>query len=613
MDDQSGPAKALKPFRVHILVFLLAFLAALTVAHPAFFFTDEWITANQLAQMHDGNQAILNEGKYGSFENGTVTSYFTSRNNYLGYPLFYPLIAFPAECLVYFFGNDIIFFITYLWTFLLIVLALTLNKFFPNYIYMGKYRWTSGLILISFVSLLLNLVFYVPFNLTGKNSGPEIIAIIFTNTVLFAVLAVMIYEILKMIFQNSPWAFFGTAVCVSCSSYLFWTNVGKDHLVVILLLAVVLFMVIRFLSENDLRALSSGFFFVGLLIWARPELGIFIFIALFVGTSLIYLSDYTLHDTMVSPLKLMLSPLFTLAGAAPFFINNYLVSGNIFIPAFVLTQKSSLAQSSIEGSNPVVDNTVSALLQVNSMTTVTPLSTFPSDVYGILFFPQSGSMGILPLVPVFVSAVMILPVLLMKIRIRFDCREKMILGILVLLSLAVFGAYLNRVAGLNTDLGIMPDIRYLSPLYLPLTIAGLMIIRKAPGITERPFELLADMGITWLILLPVSLSVILFCHSPPLGWNNVFILIDRWATMAIFVITVVFVLLYYRMIVSRTHDGPGSRVAHAAFAFMCALPLVWQAAASFLALLFVNAWGGYYFWIPVLFKVFSMIHMIPYS
>lgn len=612
MDGHLSPAHILIPYRIHILVFLLAFLAAFTIAHPAFVFTDEWITANQLSQMYEGNQVVLNEGKYGSFENGTVTSYFTSRNNYLGYPLLYPLVAFPGECLVYFFGNDIIFLITYLWSFLIIALALVLNTFFPDYTYVGKYRWTAALIVLSFVVLFLNLVFYVPFNLTGKNSGPEIIAIIFTNILLFAVFAVILYEILRTIFQDPSWAFFGTAICISCSSYVFWTNVGKDHLLIALLFSAILVLVLRFLVKNDLRMLASSFFFAGLLIWARPELGIFIFSSLCACVGLFFLSNYPQQDTLTARAKMMLSPLLTLVGAIPFFVNNYYVSGNIFIPAFVLTQNSAISQSGLNGSIPAVDTTISSLMQVNAMTSVTPLSTFPADLYGILILPQSGGMGILPLVPVFVSAVMLLPLILMKTRVRFDGNEKMILGVLFLLSLAVFGAYVNRIAGLNTDLGILPDIRYLSPVYLPLTIAGLLIIRKAPGITWRPLKLLTSMGITWLALLPITISLILFCHPAPIGWNNVFIVLDTWATVVIFLFTILFVFLFYYMTFTNTCKGL-EWLLNPVFACMCALPLVWQASASFLSLLFVNGWGGYYFWIPILFKMFSMIYTIPYS
>ena len=80
-------------YRAHILVFLVAFFIAITLAHPAFFVNDEWITANQLSQLHDGKQLMFNEGKYGTYENGTASVYFSLKDNILGYSLFLPLIS----------------------------------------------------------------------------------------------------------------------------------------------------------------------------------------------------------------------------------------------------------------------------------------------------------------------------------------------------------------------------------------------------------------------------------------------------------------------------------------------------------------------------------------
>jgi hypothetical protein len=68
MDDFSmALEKILVRYKVHILIFLLAFFIAITFAHPSILFTDEWITLNQISQLHDGHQIIFNEGKYGSF------------------------------------------------------------------------------------------------------------------------------------------------------------------------------------------------------------------------------------------------------------------------------------------------------------------------------------------------------------------------------------------------------------------------------------------------------------------------------------------------------------------------------------------------------------------
>jgi len=337
MNCQSVPEKITGSFRVHILVFILAFLAALTFAHPAFFFNDEWITGNQLAQLKEGHQPFVNEGKYGTFQNGTPTTYFTIRNNYLGYSLLFPILSLPAAWMVDLFGDNFVFFITYLWTFLLLALALLLNSAFPEYTYVRKRQWTPALYVLAFALFFLNLQFYRPFPLTGAGASPEIMAIVLTNVLLFACLAVIVYEICRVIFHDIHYAIFSTVTALSCSSYFFWTTTGKDHVLVAFLLSIILLMVIRFLATYSLPSLAAGFFFAGFLIWARPELGVFISIALcgMAGYFIVFSEKWGLSPANRN--HLFISPLFILLGAIPFFINNYLASKNIFIPAFVLT------------------------------------------------------------------------------------------------------------------------------------------------------------------------------------------------------------------------------------------------------------------------------------
>jgi hypothetical protein len=463
---------------------------------------------------------------------------------------------------------------------------------------------------VTFVGFFANLVFYQPFSLTGDKGSPEVMAIVFTNVLMFAFLAAIIYEILRMVFNNPLYAIFGTIICLSSSSYLFWTTYCKDHVLIALILSIVLVFVIRFLTTDKPSSLAGGFSFGGLLIWARPELGVFIFIALCVFFVFHLRNAKTKKYSNSQRLWFFLSPFVTLLGALPFFINNYLVSKNIFIPAFVLTAETSLSQSGLgESSTTVsfaVENTVHALLQVNSMTTVTPLSTLPADVYGVFFSPESGSMGIFPLVPVFLASVMILPILLMKTRIRFDSWEKMILGTLVLFSVAIFCAYANRIAGLNTELGIVPDIRYLSPVYLPLTIIGLIIFSKIPRLTARPLNLLAWMSVVWIVVAPVSIFFIIRFYPIPSGWKDLYPLLSHWATLCILLGVLLFVIAFYYAAIKNWQETL-AKIVTFLFVCICSLPLLWQVDVSFISLLHGYGLGGYFFWLPILLKLFNVV------
>jgi len=213
-------------------------------------------------------------------------------------------------------------------------------------------------------------------------------------------------------------------------------------------------------------------------------------------------------------------------------------------------------------------------------------------------------MGVIPLIPIFLTAILILPVLILRKTFRFDQREKLIAGTFILISCAVLCAYINRAWIMNTDLGIIPDIRYLTPIYLPLTIIGLMIFRKHTRLMDDPISLLLRMLVFWLVFIPASLILILWNQSIFLPEKNLFSLLNHWTTLAIFILALLFVGVYLYSVVCQWQKCPAPLTC--IFAGMCALPLVWQIDASFLSLLFLHDWGGYLFWIPVLLKIFNI-------
>ncbi len=336
MDFFSPVTRLIETYKFHLLIFFLAVSLAVTFAHPQLFLTDEWVTVNQLSQLHEGHQVITNEGKYGFYKNGTPQPYFIAKHNFLGYSLFLPVISLPAYWLFDIFTNNFLVFIIYFWAFVLIAIALIMNTLFPEYSTLGQWRWTHGFIALVFLLFFLNLYLFPPFIFTGKDAYPELIAIVLTYCVLFAFLAVMIFEICRTIFENPEYALFGTFTCISCSSYLFWTSFCKDHLLVAFLVtALVLSLAKLWYSENPLF-LAIAFGITGLLAWARPEIALGIAVALFVLSLYTWIFMKERLRGARSRYLVFLAPAFTFIGAIPFFINNYVITRNIFVPAYVL-------------------------------------------------------------------------------------------------------------------------------------------------------------------------------------------------------------------------------------------------------------------------------------
>ena len=84
------------------------------------------------AQIDQGHQFIVTEGKYGAYPNGTEFTYFQSKNNLLGYPLVLPLISLPALKIIKLFGDTFDYWLMTFWSILLIILRIINPKILPK-------------------------------------------------------------------------------------------------------------------------------------------------------------------------------------------------------------------------------------------------------------------------------------------------------------------------------------------------------------------------------------------------------------------------------------------------------------------------------------------------
>jgi hypothetical protein len=591
-------------YRIHLLIFLGVLFVGITFAHPGLLLTDEWVTVNQLDQLHAGHQVITNEGKYGTFENGTVSPYFIAKKNYLGYSIFFPLISLPAYWLLDIFGEHFVFFILLLWTLILITIILLLNGFFERYTHVGRWHWTTGLIIASFVLLFINLFYYIPFFTTGSDTYPEILAIVFTNIILYALFAVFILEINLTIFKDPAFSSFGSIICIGCSSYLFWTSTCKDHILTICVFTLMTLTLVKFQKHEKIWYLCSAFISAGLLAWARPELALTVFGALCLYTVYSLFSGEGNLTSIRNRIFLLVAPFFTLIGAIPFLINNYMITGNALLVPFTLWDrepsiKLGLQSSSLQESTSA---TFQPLFHIISASTNFQPSTFLSDIFGVFFNPQSGSIGVFILTPVFITAVLVIPILLWKKESRFSREEKQFLGIMGLLAITVFLAYVRGISGMNASMGIVPDIRYFSPIYLPLNILGLILIRKLTIIRGSEMDILCKMVATWILIIPVSVILILTWYPSPETWTTPFFkLLNGYTT----VLTIVLVVLFVISIIGHTFYRAPASIPLSVFAILCAVPFVWQIDATFVMRAFGSGLGGYSFWIPAVRMIFA--------
>ena len=593
-------------YKYHILVFLIALFIALSFAHPQFLVNDEWITANQLAQIHSGHQVLVNEGKFGVLLDGTVTTYFKVKNNLLGYSIFLPLLSLPAFWVVDWMGNPFVYGILILWTLIPLCIGILLKYSMNDPRMLGHLRISSILFIGSFLLFFINLYYYISFPVSGKNAFPEALAIVFTNTLFYALLAVLIYCILLEIFRDKTYSLFGTFVCLFGSSYLVWSSSMKDHMLVALLYGALLVSVVYYFKRHDRWFFPVSCIIIGLIAWARPELAL----PTFIGTVAFYWFTY---GSIISPPKRLMdfifiicSPLFVLIGALPFFINNYFITGNPLLPTWAVWPilnsqgvSSNNASSMSLASGSIIP--VEKITQIFISDYAIHPNTFFNDLYGILLQPLNGSIGVFTLTPLFLIALFLIPIIILTEKSPFSKEDKFLLFSMGLFSFLVFAAYLYQINGLNTSIGVTPDIRYLSPAYLSLNVFGLLIFKKIPELAKNPRVLLKLLLPSLVILLPLILVFnTSYYPDPGNSWPAVFYPLDYLASIMIYLLIFLFLLLHVSGVFFKKQN-PCLKLL--IVLTILSIPFIWQVITSVNTCVYGRGLGGYTLWIPIVRKL----------
>lgn len=505
-----------------IVLFLSALFVIIAISSPALFMNDEWITVNQLHQFSTGHQFVTNEGKYGTYPDGTPSAYFDHILNILIYTMALPIVSVPALMAVQFCGDYFRFATVLFWSSLPFFIALTISRCFPEHARLGPVRITilgagAGAFLFA-----INRLFYFPFAGSDPRAPVEVTAVVFTSHFFFALIVVMTYLIARRIFSDRGTALFAVLTCTACSSTLLWGGTAKDHMATAAIFAVMLWFFIAYLQSRRFAYAAGGFFTIGILAWFRPEIGLSVFFCL----GLFYLIDILLcirqkQDTIVSGLKRSSAIFFTPVGAIPLFINNILVSGNPLVPP-VLFLRNLVASGTTAAVTPVSSGSVmgnqiiasnAAILNSDFLGTLKTYLFSVShnpvvDLFGILFSPQHGSLGFFIIVPIALLALILLPFLFRtKGGANVIGDDPKISAFLFVATLSVFVAYLNILYYLNTDVGLAPDIRYLIPAYLPATLLGLVLVRKTELLAD-PGQMFRNTGIVAVLLAVVLVAAV---------------------------------------------------------------------------------------------------------
>lgn len=593
----AAAGQAMVRYRVHLIIFLVILFLGLTIAHPRIMVNDEWITTNQLSQLHDGHQILTSEGKFGSHADGSMSDYFIVRANLLGYPLFLSVIALPAYWLIDLSGSLFTFFLLYLWTLLALLILLLTDRYFPDFSRCGRWNWTAAGYVIVFLVFFISLAVYNAFPTTGPESFPEILAIVFSNILLLAIIAVIVYETCLSLFDDVGYSVFGTIVCLACSSYFFWITGCKDHLIEVALFSLILMSLIKFGKSRAFWYMPLAFLATGLLAWERPEVAFWVFLITVLFWCVLMVPGLGRKRSVKDYAVILATPFFTVLGALPFFLNNYLVTKNFLRPSIlVYNLGSDLVPVSSAAASGAVQQAGSDPFQIffhliHANTTIQS-QTFFSAVFGIFLLPSNFSIGVLILVPVAVIGILLLAMVACRNQ-PFSRFERDISLLLLLMSAGIFLAYLRSLDGLNASIGIMPDIRYFTPMYLTLNLLGLIGLKKS-GLLADPVGMILKTGLICIIIVPLSLVILAHMSWDMTNAYQKFEVIRNFFTLVI-------AALFFAAAASLVWiilKNKGNKIPAFLVAALCAFPLIWQIDISFLMWQFGVA-EAYTYWIPV--------------
>lgn len=586
-----------------LVIFFAALFLIIMFSNPGLFMNDEWITVSQVHQLGIGHQITINEGKYGTFKNGTPAAYFEARKNVLMYSLALPLASLPVLKLFGLFTDQFRLAVIAGWAFLPLLSALVLSACYPARARIGSIRITILTAVAGFLLLAANLLAYSPFIWSAPDAPIEVAAVIFTSHLLFALTMVMVYLIACTIFDGRWKALFAVLAAGASSAYLFWGANAKDHMATACAFSVILFCFVRYTRTQQFKDAAAGFFFIGILAWIRPEVGFssFLCIGIFVvGHNLlrVYRGKHSLREGI----KHGSTILFTAIGAIPFFLNNLVVSGNPLTPAFMLEQKAK------KGGELIQMVPVNHTVQVGQSVTTNPVavtgdlittlgnyvfSISPNplpDIYGILFFPASGSLGMFFVSPLALLALLLIPLVFIWARAEHVHDQRKLIVFLLVAAFSVILAYLHDLSGLNSSQGIGPDIRYLSPLYLPVVLLSLILLERTVLFTH-PKVLVIRSCILGLFLVPLLLIIMIltqpFMSTFTSSYLHFFIIL-----IALEVILALGLVVVYHY-AGRKPDS----LSDMFLPLLIVTVLAWQVMMIFL-ICPVSKFNGYDLWIP---------------
>lgn len=447
------------PFRVVLIIFLFSLAISILFGYPRIYLNDECISANQLHHLLMGIDPLHGYYPYGEL------AYALSHGNTLSYTLALPVMSLPSYFLFSFFDDSFRLFVNISWFALIVLIVVLIDIWYPRYARYHGVHWTYGALFSASIIFVLNMWLYRPFL---WQEYPELAALVFTNHLFFALSMVLIFLIFREILSTDWWGLFGFIVVLCSSSYLFWSDVAKDHILVLFFFLVALYFLILFNKKRSYLNLVSAYIAVGWVAWVRPEVGFGLLLTFIIAGLVV-----SYHAGLSGEIKTFLCTVASGFGALPLFLNNYGLTGNPFTNPMTMGHQLE--------TNYAIEAMGKSVSSFYSPQFFDP-ATFFQGLYRIFLDPKTpNAAGILQVSPFAVLAFILITWIIVTGINRKDLfpsfQDKSVILVTIIMTIGITFTYFNCIPWLGDNGGMVPDIRYLSLIYIPLAILGCMLLK----------------------------------------------------------------------------------------------------------------------------------------
>lgn len=356
-------------------VFLVVFAGAMLLWRFTFTINDNFVIANGLAAVADGH-LYVDQAVYGDSIQapGMVTANGQAYPRNIGHIVFSLPFLVLIKALTSVMAPQVA--AAMLWSLALLGACVTCGLLF-NHERVGQLLG-SGIAILAFAA---NLGLTTP----GPTGLEEYVALQLSTIVLASFTSVLLYRVCVREYGFAVGIAVGLAAGLATPA-LFWASVPKRHVVTAAFAVLSLYFLYRSREAEQFTAYRRfrllAYVPVGLTAWVFVGEGALLFLAL-IGVDLLTARENSLRSLLGIGAAVILSSI-------PFFVTNYLISGNPLTSPMMLPQYSSVVETSVGGT----DSTSSKGVSSPSLRGASDGSLLPPPIQQILYFLDQYRFGL---------------------------------------------------------------------------------------------------------------------------------------------------------------------------------------------------------------------------